>query len=88
MFKLGEVKVPCDQDFEDIKNICQNEQGWNLDFNKKNVKVWLKNNELSSFQMIKVKAEFDDISAALLYNVLMDTDYRSTWDEYMLEGSK
>ena len=86
MFKLGEVTVPCDQDFEDIKNICQSDKGWSLDFSKKNVKVWLKPGELTTFQMLRAKADFDDISANLLFNVLMDAEYRPHWDEYMIEG--
>ena len=86
MLKLGEVKVPCDQDFEHIKSVCLDEKDWNLALQKSYVKVWTKQNELSSFQMLKAKAEFSDVPASLLYNVLHDGEYRSQWDDRMIEG--
>lgn len=86
MFKLGEIKIPCDQDLQDVIHLCNDDSGWNLDYNKKNVKVYLKKNELSTFSMIKAKVDFDDIPASVLYNVLMDCDYRKTWDDFMIEG--
>jgi hypothetical protein len=34
----------------------------------------------------KVKAEFTDISAELLYDVLHDPEYRKVWDQHMIEA--
>ena len=86
MFKLGEVKVPTDDDYTQVKHICENNDGWSLEYSKSNLKVWIKSNELSSFQMLKVKGEFEDVSAATLYSVVQDGEYRSQWDEKMIDG--
>lgn len=86
MFKLGEIKIPCDEDINYIKNLCLNDNGWHLEHTKKNIKVLVKENELSSFKMIKVKVEFDDLPARLLYDVFMDGEYRTIWDDFMVEG--
>ena len=86
MLKLGEVKLPCDDDFNYIKNICEQDQGWNLEYNKNKIRVFTQKNELSSFNMLKLIADFEDISANLLYNVLQDGDFRSIWDNHMIES--
>jgi len=86
MFKLGEVKIPCDEDYAFIKNTCLNETDWKLEYGKSNVKVWIKKNDLSSFHMIRVQADFDDVSAKQVYDFLQDSEYRSQWDDRMIEG--
>lgn len=86
MFKLGEVKVPCDQDFEEVKKLTTDDTDWTVEYSKNNIKAWTKRNDLSSFKMIKVRVEFDDIPASLLYNVIQDSEYRSHWDDRMIEG--
>ena len=87
MFKLGEVKIPDDEDFNYIKQIAEsNSIEWVITYDKNGTKVWTKKNELSSFNMIRIKADFDDVSAECLYNVLHDGEYRSQWDERMIEG--
>ena len=86
MFKLGAVHVPCDKDFEDAKEFCQNEQGCKLDYNERNIKVWVKTSDASSIHVIKARVEFDNVSADLMFSVLMDTDYKHIWDEYLMQS--
>jgi hypothetical protein len=89
MLKLGEVKLPCDSDFEYAKNLCENDQDWTIAYSKgSHLKVLTKKNDLSPFQMIKVKVDFDDVSPELIYNVLQDGEYRSTWDTTMIESKE
>jgi len=83
---LGEVKIINDGDLQDVLNMCHDDSGWNLDFHKKNIKVFTKKNELCSFSMLKAKVDFDDVSAQTAFDVLMDCQYRISWDEYMVEG--
>lgn len=86
MVQLGEISVPCDKDFEDLKNLCLDDKDWKLEYQKKNIKIYLKKNDLSSFQMLKSKVDFDDISASQIFDVLMDSEYRRAWDDFMVEG--
>ena len=86
MLKLGEVKLPCDTDFDYAKNICENDQDWTLVYTKStHLKVFTRKNDSSPFQMIKFKADFDDVSPETLYSVLQDGDFRSNWDSAMIE---
>ena len=87
MLKLGEVKAPTDQDYEYIKELCRNEENWKLDYNKSNIKVWVKQNNLSVFNMIKAKVEFDDVVPERLFDVLLDGDYGKQWDDGMIDGA-
>jgi hypothetical protein len=80
MFKLGQVLFPTDEDYKYVQNLCQNDQGWTLDYEKNNTKVWTKKNELSPFHMIRLKADFNDVSSNVLYNVIHDGEYREKWD--------
>ena len=86
MFKLGEVKMPSDQDFSYVKDLCENHAEWELEYSKTNLKVWVKNSKLSSFRMIKVKAELDEVKACNLFDVMLDGDYSKIWDESMLDA--
>jgi hypothetical protein len=87
MFKLGEVKMPCDEDFEYVKRLCLDDDGWLIQYNKSTLKVWLKKGvEQSGIHMVKARAEYDDVSADLLYKVFQDNDYRGEFDEKMLES--
>ena len=78
MFKIGEVKIPTDQDFYYVKKLCEQDGDWKQEYSssKTSLKVFSKKNELSSFQMIKVKADFDDVTASTLYDVIQDGDFR------------
>jgi hypothetical protein len=39
MFKLGEVKLPCDEDFNYVKGLCMDDEGWIIQYNKTGLKV-------------------------------------------------
>lgn len=88
MLKLGEVSVPCDEDYARIKDACLLDKDWKLEYTKSslNLKVWTKNNELSSFNMIRVQADLSDVSARLFYDFMLDSEYRLEWDDRMIEG--
>ncbi|RNA17048.1 hypothetical protein BpHYR1_037335 [Brachionus plicatilis] len=80
MLNLGEVRLPTDKDYENIRELCESDQGWTIDFTKNNLKIWTKQNELSPFKMIRAWAEFSDVSATVIYNVIQDDEYRRHWD--------
>lgn len=86
MSKLGDVKVPNDQDFENIKKLCQSDQDWQIETKSSNFRVWTKKGNTSDFKMIRAQVEYDNVSADLLYDVIQDADYRAEWDDRMLDG--
>lgn len=51
---VGEVRVAEDADFNRLKSLCDDTNGWKQEYNKNNTTVWTKINELSEFQMVKV----------------------------------
>ena len=77
MFKLGEVKPPNDQDFDYVKDLCVNHAEWDLEVSKTNLKIWAKNNSLSTFRMIKIKADLENVNSNNLFDVLLYTFFYS-----------
>lgn len=80
MLNLGEVKFPSDKDYENIRELCESDHGWTIDYTKNNLKIWTKINELSPFKMIRARIELNDVPASVLYNVIQDDEYRKQWD--------
>lgn len=52
---VGEVRVAEDADFKRLKSLCDETDGWKQEYNKNNTTVSTKMNELSDFQMVKVR---------------------------------
>ena len=54
--EVGEVRVAEDSDFQKLKSLCADDEGWRLEYeNQKHATtVWTKSNQLSEFKMIKV----------------------------------
>lgn len=88
MFKLGEVKPPNDQDFDYVKDLCVNHAEWDLEVSKTNLKIWAKNNSLSTFRMIKIKADLENVNSNNLFDVLLDGEYSRIWDTNTIESSQ
>jgi len=84
--KVGEVFLPDDRDFEHFRTECVTDQGWTICYDKSSCRVATKKNSLSAFDVIRVQSEFSGVTADVLYDVIHDSQYRSTWDNAMLEG--
>ena len=52
--KVGEIKVAEDSDFQELRILCRNHDGWDQVYSKNGITVWTKSNENTSFKMIKV----------------------------------
>jgi len=52
--QVGEVRVAEDADFERLRGLCQEHDGWRQDYSKNTTTVWTKSNDESDFKMIKV----------------------------------
>jgi len=82
----GEYPLATKEDFEKFRAFHNLKDGWNSAYDKENVKVWDRPAEGSNINIVKLWAKIKGVSAATLYDVLHDPDYRKTWDENMVEG--
>lgn len=82
------AKIAEDSDFESLKNLVDDMNGWALELTKNDTKVWTKPVEGCNFHMVKIHTEFEEITADTLYDVLHDPDYRRVWDSHMLASEE
>jgi hypothetical protein len=80
------ARIAEDKDFDHLKQLIDDSEGWILELDKSDTKVWTRPIEGCSFQMVKIQTVFPDISSETLYDVLHDPDYRRVWDTHMLES--
>lgn len=83
---VGVVKVAEDEDFERLRRLLDNHEGWKLEYEKQMTKVWTKSACDTNFKMIKIDSVFDDVSPDIMYDVLHDPEYRKVWDQHMIES--
>uniref|UniRef100_A0A0N5C0K1 START domain-containing protein 10 n=1 Tax=Strongyloides papillosus TaxID=174720 RepID=A0A0N5C0K1_STREA len=81
-----EVRILEDNDFEKIRNLCQDNENWKCVYDNKNSKVWTLEVSDSDFLMYRVSTVFEDIKADIVYDVLHDPVYRKKWDKYMIDS--
>ena len=53
--QAGDIKVAEDTDFQKLKSLSDETADWKLEYQKNSTSVWTKNNDSSSFKMIKVR---------------------------------
>jgi hypothetical protein len=76
------------EDFEKFKEEASKESkedGWEIQLDKKGLKVMTKCTKDSPINILKLVAEVP-LPMNSIYNVLHDPEYRKTWDENMIEG--
>jgi hypothetical protein len=83
-----EYKPATSQEFDDFVSSCDNDEGWSVCYENKDgtVKVWDQTSDKSAINIVKLYAVFKEIEATVLYDVLHDPEYRTVWDENMVEG--
>lgn len=79
--EVGEVRIAEDTDFKDFKQTCIDHTDWKRVYNKHEHEVYTKKNDKSAFKMIKCVANYPDIPAPVLYDVLHDGAFRNHWDD-------
>lgn len=77
-------RIADDADFESMKRLIDDDTGWTMELTKSTTQVWTRNIEGCNFHMVKMNASFEDIPADVVYDVLLDPDYRKDWDSHML----
>jgi len=82
------ARIAEDKDFEALRKLIDEMDGWVLELDKADTKVWTKPVDGCSFQMVKIHTVFPEITAETLYDVLHDPDYRRTWDTSCLASEE
>ncbi|KAH8853206.1 START domain-containing protein 10 [Schistosoma japonicum] len=88
IFRLGEVGPPKNDDFQRFKNFAKDENHWKRRHKRKNVEVFTRSSRHTNMKMIKVVAIFPDVSSHVIYDMLHDNYYRSSWDNTMRESTE
>lgn len=86
--------LPDDSVFSDFRKQCLSTENWLNKYDKHDTQVWMEmppadiktNNNRSKVHKIKCKAIIKDVSAATMYDVIHDGEYRKKWDPTMLES--
>jgi len=82
---LPPIKIATDADFQEFIAKAKGTEGWTVQYDSPTCKVWDKASD-SSINVVKMEAILEKVPALLLYDVLHDADYRSVWDDRMIEG--
>lgn len=77
-------RIADDNDFESMKRLIDDNEGWNMELSKAKTEVWTRTVDGCNFNMVKMNSRFEDIAPDVVYDVLLDPDYRKDWDSHML----
>ncbi|XP_028272430.1 START domain containing 14 [Parambassis ranga] len=84
--------LPDEVAFADFKKQCLSTENWLNKYDSNGMQVWVevnpanKGNHVPKVHKIKCKMTIKDVSAATMYDVLHDGQYRKKWDPAMLES--
>ncbi|XP_065089004.1 START domain-containing protein 10-like [Ochlerotatus camptorhynchus] len=82
------ARVAEDSDFEALKRLVDDHEGWTLELSKSDTQVYTRPVPGCNFNMVKIHTEFADVTADILFDVLHDPDYRKVWDSHMLASEE
>lgn len=85
-FTVGSVTVAEDSDIEYFVKVVKDDNGWQQVHSAKGICVFTRNTEDTSYKLIKSRVALLDVSAAVMFDVLQDPEYRKVWDKSMVEG--
>ncbi|XP_034037522.1 START domain containing 14 [Thalassophryne amazonica] len=83
---------PDDACFADFRNQCLSTEHWHNKYAKQGMEVWVEvppasnKGTAAKLHRLKCKMTITDVPAATMYDVLLDGQYRETWDNAMLES--
>ncbi|XP_053697311.1 START domain-containing protein 10-like [Sabethes cyaneus] len=82
------ARIAEDSDFEALKKLVDDHQGWTLELSKSDTQVYTRPVAGCNFNMVKIHTEFVEVTADTLFDVLHDPDYRKVWDSHMLASEE
>jgi len=86
MAEQTEFKPDTEEDFDKFVKACDSTEGWNIVHQEDKIKVWDMASDNSAVNIVRIWAHFPTIDADVLYDVLHDPEFRTTWDDHMVEG--
>ncbi|MEQ2211811.1 hypothetical protein XENOCAPTIV_017014 [Xenoophorus captivus] len=83
--------LPTEDAFADFKKQCLATENWLNKYDNNGMQVWIevpenRGNNSPKVHKIKCKMTIEDVSAATMYDVIHDGQYRKNWDPNMLES--
>lgn len=63
------ARIAEDSDFESLKQLVFDMNGWGIEIDKSDTKVWTKPVDGCNFQMVKIHTILPDVTAETLYDV-------------------
>ncbi|KAM4732441.1 START domain containing 14 [Anableps anableps] len=83
--------LPSEEAFEDFKKQCLATENWLNKYDSNGMQVWIempadRGNNSPKVHKIKCKMAIKDVSAATMYDVIHDGQYRKKWDPNMLDS--
>lgn len=82
------ARIAEDRDFEELKTLIFNDDGWLLELSKADSKVYTRPVDGCCFNMVKIHSVIADVSSDVMFDVLLDPDYRREWDTHMLASKE
>ncbi|XP_057377256.1 START domain-containing protein 10-like [Daphnia carinata] len=81
--EVGMIQVTADEDFEKLWQMVS-DNSWKLEYQHEEINVWSKHSNSTDLKIVKVKTTFPDVDMWLLFDLLMDGEYRPVWDTCMV----
>nr|BAN42215.1 phosphatidylcholine transfer protein, putative [Entamoeba invadens] len=82
-----ELPISTRKDFDDFRKLFDETEGWIESYTDEHTKVHFKNpSNTAEIQIKLVSDAMKDIPAQVIYEAILDPDYRKTWDDRMIEG--
>ena len=79
------MKPITNEEFDHFKELCLSQEGWNEVITQEKLKAYTKKTETSTLKLKVITTVFDEFDMNTLFDVLMDTMYRSEWDTNVME---
>eukprot|EP01100_Stratorugosa_tubuloviscum_P016104 TRINITY_DN9_c0_g1_i1.p1 TRINITY_DN9_c0_g1~~TRINITY_DN9_c0_g1_i1.p1 ORF type:complete len:225 (-),score=111.87 TRINITY_DN9_c0_g1_i1:372-1046(-) len=81
-----QYQLATDSDFDNFIRECESADGWEEVLNNPPARVCRKKSSNSAINILRVATVFPNLNPEILYDVLHDHQYRTTWDTNMIEG--
>ncbi|XP_064404303.1 START domain-containing protein 10-like [Halichondria panicea] len=86
-FKLGEIRVATEKDCEHFMHIADSNDGWIRKVEKNGFTIYQRECDNSMVKMAKVCGVFKGVKASTAFDVIMDSQFRRSWDDSVINDA-